>query len=235
MAKYHIPTQALADYYRQMSKWILLFVIPLFIWMIYYNLEIQHGDLLTSVPIIIISLGAISFGMYRAVKQQKEVALSYRLLIDQFSIIRTQLNTPTIQLQAKDISHIEENAKGDISIIAHDKYQHIYIGPKINNREQLLIELKQFGPITIRTQKTLLEYIAPFTSLLMLALMAVFYTATNKVIVGVAGFSVLAILLWSAWQVWHNKNIQQHSRRNLWFQLLVFIGILSGLIAKLLA
>ena len=126
-----------------------------------------------------------------------------------------------------------EFAAGWISIAAHDKHQSIIVPPQVANREQLLAELAQFGPVALTTQPTLWQRLAPLTSWVMVLLMGTVYFADNKLLIASAGTVTLGILAWSAWHVLHNKNTDYRTRRNLWWLLPLVLSIIAAMMVKL--
>ena len=67
----------------------------------------------------------------------------------------------------------------------------------------------------------------------MLGLMASVYLSTNKMIVGITGVILIAFLGYSFYEVRRNKNIDEKTKKGMWWLILVLFSIIGTMYFKL--
>lgn len=234
MAEYFMTSEAISATRKILIRRLLFFTLILSVGGFCYGRFVLHSDAQVEVVMALLVIGVMVFSYFQNFKREKLAISSYRLVLEPGCISRFQHNLPPIRLTADDIVRITENTQGVLTVASTDKYRAIYIPTQITNWAELLQELTALQPVTLLTSKTFLEKIAPYTSVGVLGLMSVFYAVNNKVISTISGTILLAVLAWSAWHIWRNKDLPRQSRRLLWFVPLVWLSILAGVIVRLM-
>lgn len=187
--------------------------------------------LLVIIPLIGLSVG---LGLYRGLNRQRKLLESYQLTLANNLIIREQLNTPTISIYFNDIKEITKNKNGSFSIRGKDPTDVILIPAQIENYIELENTLTQIKSFATKSSKSYLQkYSTPIT-LFSLSLMLCVYTVTNKIIVALSGTLLLAILLWSFYEVRRSKNIDAKTKRGMWWVLILIASVIGVMIIKLI-
>jgi len=168
-----------------------------------------------------------------AFKKQKALFESFTLTVSPNFIGREQLNTATIVIQASDIREITKNKKGCITIRGSENRNVIYVPAQIENLAELEVDLMALGPIVVTNRKPFVQRIAWLISFLTLGLMVTVYTASHKMVVGLSGALVTAMMLWSLVEVQRSKNIDRKSKRSMWWILVLLLSVISVTIMKL--
>ena len=234
MAEYFLTSEAIQATQKILLRRMLFFAVILSVSSFCYGHFVLHADTQSELFMVLFVVGIMIFSYFRNLKREKLVIPTYRLLLEPGCISRFQANLPPMRLTADDIVSITQNTQGVLTVASTDKYRAIYVPAQVTNQDELLRELSTLKPINILTHKTLLEKIAPFVSVAVLGLMGVFYAIDNKVVSTVSGTLLLGMLIWSAWHIWHNKELPRQSRRLLWFLPIVWLSILVGIIARLM-
>jgi hypothetical protein len=201
----------------------------------FFNPNSQDIQLDTLPIVILIGLGALSFGLYKGINRQRILFESYKLTISENEMRREQFNTPTINLVFSDINSILKNTNGSLTVKGRTKLDIIGIPAQIDNLEQLEKSLNQIRTIT-QVNKTSVsqKYLIPFV-IITLASMATVYISTNKILVGIAGTTVTVILVWSFIQTQRSKNIDSKTKKSSYFTIFVLISIIAVTIMKIIA
>jgi hypothetical protein len=234
MAEYFLTSEAIQATQKILFRRTLFFAAVLSVSSFCYGHFVLHGGTQLELVMALFVVGIMVFAYFQNLKRQKLVIPTYRLLLEPGCISRFQSNLPPIRLTVDDIVRITQNTQGVLTVASTDKYRAIYIPAQVTNRDELLHELATLKPITILTHKTFLEKATPYVSIAVIGLMGVFYTVNNKFISTISGTILLGVLAWSAWHIWHNKDLPRQSRRLLWFLPLVWLSILFGVIARLM-
>ncbi len=93
---------------------------------------------LIMIPIAVI---AMSFGVKRGLKLQKEAWESYELKYDLDTITKSQIRTKDISIQKSEILEIEENKNG-VLVKSHNKSNFIFIPKELENFNELIDIIK---------------------------------------------------------------------------------------------
>lgn len=234
MTEYLLTPKAIEATQRILLRRALFFTVILSVSSFCYGHFVLHSEARVDIFMTLFVVGLMVFSYFRNLKREKLVIPTYRLLLEPDCISRFQSNLPPMRLTADDITSITQNSQGVLTIASADKYRAIYIPAQVTNRNELLADLAKLKPLTILTHKTFLEKLAPYMSVAILGLMGVFYAVNDKVISTISGTILLAILAWSAWHIWRNKDLPRQSRRLLWFMPLVWLSILAGVIVRLM-
>ncbi|GAO41764.1 hypothetical protein [Flavihumibacter petaseus] len=184
------------------------------------------------VPFIILMLG---WGMYRGVNRQKELFESYTLKITDNLVTREQLNTPTISIYFADIKEIVKHKNGGYTIRGKDARELIVIPVQIDNYSQLETSLQAIQQISTQHTVSFIQKYQGLTGLLTVGLMLCVYTVNNKIVVALAGTTFVSLMIWSLLEIRSNKNIDNKTKRSMWWILLVLFSVIAVMIMKLTA
>jgi len=182
------------------------------------------------IPVVVAALG---FGLYRGISRQKSIFESYTLTITNNLVTREQLNTPVISIYFNDIKEIVKNKNGSFTIKGLNSADLIGIPAQIDDYSQLETALQQIQPVIIRDKVSLLQKYQSLTGWVTIGLMLCVYTVNNKIIVGLTGTALVALMSWSFMNIRSSKNIDNKTKRNLWWVLLVIASVIGVMVFKL--
>lgn len=228
------------DAFKEIRKALLIKAIPnlllaaLFGFAIaYFSNNEQHSDVKTLPFAIPLILGLLAIGLYRGIKRQEMLFHSYRLILDNNSIIREQINTPTITISYSDIKEIIKNSNGSFTIKGSTTVNVIGVPSQIEDYEKLEKLLSEIKPITEKMHAPFLQKFRGLISILSLGSMAAVAISKDKLIVGVSGAVLLAVLGYSFFEIRRSKNIDNKTKRIVWWVILVATSIGTVMYYKL--
>jgi len=228
------------DGFKEIRKKILLSSIPLLliagavgITINTINSKEKENDvnvLPIVIPMVVLASG---FGLYRGVKRQKALFESYTLTITNNLIRREQLNTPTISIYLNDIKEIAKHKNGNFTIKGKETVDLIGIPTQID--DYLLIEtvLQQIQSIVVKDKVSFLEKYQSLTGFLVVGLMLCVYTVNNKIVLGLSGSALVALMIWSIIKIRKSKNVDNQTKRSVWWVLFVLASVIAIMIFKL--
>jgi hypothetical protein len=230
------------DGFKEIKKAILIKSLPILILsaiagivMSYFNASPDDVYFLPFVLPFLIPLvaGALLFGITKGLDRQKELFESYLITFDNDCIIREQLNTSTITISNAEITEIIKKKNGSYSIKGNSNIHVIEVPAQlldIERFEKLLTEIK---PISERNNESILKKYSGMLSLITIALMVAVYISNNKIVVGISGILLLAIMAYSFIAIRRNKNIDNKTKQGSWWVLLVVTSIIAIMYFKL--
>ncbi|MFT3702633.1 MAG: hypothetical protein QM802_09695 [Agriterribacter sp.] len=183
------------------------------------------------IPFMMVTVG---FGIYRGGKRQGNLLESYQLTLTNNLITREQANTPTVSIYFNEIKEIVKNKNGSFVIRGKDSSDVIGIPAQIENYSELEDTLMQIKPFGGNVINSFLQRYGIAISFFTMALMLCVYTVTNKIIVAISGTILVAILLWSFYEIRKSKNIDARTKRGMWWLLLVLASIIGVMVIKLI-
>jgi len=233
MQTFRINTKGLSKRLLKRSIFSLLLPVVIYFLIFYFEGGTYDYPLIAIAPIILI-LVLFSFSLWRAIKKQKALLESYELTISDTLICREQLNTPDISILVSEVVEIAKHPKGAFTIKGSRKNGTIIIPVEIENYEQLENTLQQIHPIILKKNiwKNMLRFLLPLAGL---GLFLCVYLLTDKIIVGVAGTLLTAMMIWSLVLIQKNKNVDRKTKNRMWIVLLVLASIIGVTIMKLSA
>ena len=182
------------------------------------------------IPMVVLALG---FGLYRGVNRQKGLFESYTLTINNNLITREQLNTPTISIYFNDIKEIAKHKNGGFSIKGKEASDLIGIPLQIDNYPTLEAALQQIQPLIVKDKASFIEKYQSLAGLLTIGLMLCVYTVNNKIVVGLTGSALVALMVWSLIQIRTSKNIDRKTKKSIWWVVLVLASVIAVMFLKL--
>lgn len=236
MPDYRIRPGGSEEIRKQFLKKILVFISIIAVIVMastIYNAKADEYAMITIPVTIIVFTIVVAFSIRNMFKKQKELLDSYALTINDNTIIRYQLNTPTITLYRTEVKEIlRKNNKGFIikGINAEDI---IYVSSQVENYRELEILLNEIKPIISYSPKNFFEKFPIITILLVFGLMAGVYASMNKVVVFLCGVPVIIIIVWSFIKIQKSKNLERKAKRSSWIILVILLSVIYITIAKL--
>ncbi|MFY7826890.1 MAG: hypothetical protein ACOVQ4_07185 [Flectobacillus sp.] len=199
----------------------------------HFNTNEQQSNVNVFPYVIPMILGALAFGLYRSINRQKEIFESYRLRIDDNGITREQLNTPTITIKSAEVSEIIKNSNGSFTIKGKSFVDIIGVPSQIDNYEKLEKALANIKQISTKNSEPYLQKFRGILSILLIGLMALVYISKDKIIVGISGTVLLAMLGYSVYEVQKSKNIDSKTKKGMWWLIFVIASLIVGMYYKL--
>jgi hypothetical protein len=228
------------DGFKEIRKAILIKTIPILILasfgglaISYFNTNEQHSNVNIFPFVIPIVLGAITYGLYLGINRQKEIFESYILTVDNNGITRDQNNTPTITISNTDVSEIIKNSNGILTIKGNSAVNVIAVPSQIDDHEKLEKLLSDIRQISTKTSQPFLQKFRVLLSILTIGLMAAVYLSKDKIIVGITGTVLLAVLGYSFFEVQKSKNIDDKTKKGIWWLIPVAASIIAVMYFKL--
>jgi hypothetical protein len=209
---------------------ILLFAVFLF----YPNNP--SPDSPNTLPYILIGVILIfSFSTWNAMRRQRKIFESFRLIIGDDAIVREQLYTPTITIEKNDVRDIIRYATGQIRIDGGSKLNAIAIPSQIDNADVLSRLLSEIRPISEKTSRSWIPYLILMSALAVIVLMFAGLTRETKIISVFCGIALCIVMLYGFIVIQKSKNVDKRLKRMSYIFLLPFISILSVTIIKLMS
>ena len=187
----------------------------------------------TLIFVIPIMLGALSVGLYSGIKRQKQIFESYTLTVDTDAITREQYNTPPITIVKSEIMEINKNPNGSFTIKGNSMLNMIGVPAQIDNYETLERSLGEMKPVSDKSKVSFLQRFRLLLVVLPLGLMAAVYLSGNKLVVGLSGTILLALLGYSFFVIQKSKNVDRRTKRGMWLAILVLLSIIGVMYFKL--
>ncbi|SHJ62294.1 hypothetical protein SAMN04488007_0910 [Maribacter aquivivus] len=226
--------------FAEIKKALIIKTIPVAILAAGTGLTISHINsngqttdvnvLLFLIPLVV---GALAFGLFKGINRQKELFESYKLIVNEYEIVREQNNTQTISIPRNEIKSIIKNPKGILTIVGNSYTDVIGVPSQINNSEKLEQVLSEIKPITYSDKKPLFEKYKGVLILIVLGLMATVFISTNKLLVGITGSILILFLGYSFYEVRRNKNIDKKTKNSMWWLLLVLFSVIGNMYFKI--
>jgi hypothetical protein len=171
-------------------------------------------------------LALLCFSFYRSLRKQKKLLLSYCVTISGEGITREQMNTPPLSISFMEIKEIIKTEKGAFMIKGTGRADVILIPHWIDDPALLEERLKTLAPITVNIKDPFYRKYGGLLFIPAIGMMVCLYTVTNKIIVGICGTLLTAILIWAFYEVRTSKNIPTNTKRSSWVFLIVLVSII---------
>jgi hypothetical protein len=177
----------------------------------------------------------VGIGVYLGIRRKNKLFNSYILTIENNEIKREQLFTPTISIAFDDIIEISKNAIGSFIIKGYKKDDVIIVPKQIENYLQLESILHNIKPITIIKNENLIHKYQSAPGFLAVGLIFSVYTSNNKIIVGLSGTLLIALMVWSVIKIRRSKNVDTKTKRIIWWVLIVIGAVVVTIVNKIMA
>ena len=192
----------------------------------YFNSKSESLDitfLLIIFPFILVLIG---LGLFLGIKRQKDIFNSYTLTIEDENILKSQNLISDIKIHFKDIKEIIKNKDGSFVIKGKQSRDIIGIPVQLENIDELELTLSNIFEITLNDKKTLTQKFPWVLPLAVIVLMIIVYISENKILVGIAGITLVIGLVYSFVVTQRNKQIDRKTKRTMWLSLIVLFSII---------
>jgi hypothetical protein len=170
------------------------------------------------IPLLIIS--GVS-----AIRRQKKLFESFRLIITEDSISREQINTPTITLHKDRVREIRKLSNGTICIIGDSKLNVIGVPKQIERGEELERLLSEIKPLTTKNHGAGRAYLQVFLALLCLGLAGAGMASEDEILSSFSAIVICAMLIVSFVVIQLSKNADKRMKRLSYFTIIPLIVI----------
>lgn len=194
--------------------------------LISYN-QNDDGQVNTLPYVLIIAIGAGGFGIFKGLNRQRQLFVSYTLIVDENSIQREQFNTPTVTISRSEIQEILKDETGGFAVKGKSRTEMIIVTNQIENIEALERELQQLGEIKLQQGKSTVERLRFPIVLIGLVMMATVYISTNRYLVLCCGSILASGLMYSIYEVQTSKTIDIKTKRMSWWTVIVIIAVIG--------
>jgi hypothetical protein len=220
---------------KMLLKTIPLLVVASCIGMVigYFNLRSNEAGNMNFLIVLPFVAALVGFNIFRSVKKQKEIILSYSLTIDRESITRKQLTMTPVTILKSDIREIIKYPDGSFIIKGNSKGSCINVPAQIEEHGYVESLLYGFHHVSEKNSKPLLERFGMLFSFVTLALMAAVYLSQDQLTVLVCGTALLLILGYSLLKIQLSKSVDQKIKNISWVVLLVMFSIIANIYFKL--
>jgi len=207
----------------------LLLAIAVFI---NYPRDDAGNSAISSLIMIILFGGILTFAWFRAMKTQRELFESNQLTIQGGTITRERKNTRTIKIESSEVKEIIKADNGSLVIKGGRRSDVIFVPTQIENFDELEQVLNGFSAIRAQGKKTYLEKYGLALPFLAVALMAIVYTVRDKYIVLTAGSCLVAFLIWSLVEIQISKNIDKTTKKRSYWTIIVILAMIGAMIGR---
>lgn len=174
-----------------------------------------------------------SFIIYRTVRRQRRIMMTYLVSISDSDITRQQDKTPTISISFMEIKEIIKTKSGGFLVKGLDRTDVITIPKWLDETGELERALLTLAPITTdRRDPFLLRYRLGLR-LLGIGLFICLLTVQNKIVIGFSALLLAGLIGWNFYEVQTSKNVTSGMKRSSWLLLLIIACILYLTYVKL--
>lgn len=224
-------------YRKFRKKWLTIFIPTLLIGMTIVVLitsrNSRNEDFISTLIAVSVMIIFLGITLYRGLKKQKKMLMSYSITISEEGITREQMNTRPLSISFMEIREIVKSEKGNFTIKGVGRTDVINIPYWIDDHAGLEQQLQTLAPLKLNTKDPWhKKYGTPLSFLVMGLMFGVFYL-NNKVIVGICGVLLTGFLIWSFFEVRTSKNIPENTKRMSWVFLIVIFSVAYATYAKL--
>ncbi len=192
--------------------------------------ESYMSTILIVFPVLLVFIVA---GAYRGIKRQEKLWNSYQLIINGEYIKRLQKNVPDIMIRKDEITKIVKLSDENIFIKTNQPKHFIFVPFAIENRDELLKELADFGEIK-KQEKKGIKISYKFVTFLTLALMVIFFTLKERYIIIPSGIVLTVGLIWSFLEIQKSKHLDKRTKRSSYFIFILLFTVIGRIVFVIL-
>ena len=217
--------------YRKFRRRLLAIYIPLFaiaitVIAVTEFITAASGGFPIGLIIVPFMLIYFSFVIYRTLRRQRRIMMSYTLTITDSGITREQDNTPTISISFMEVREIIKTRKGAFLIKGVDRKDLIYILRDLNEDGKLEQKLQSFAPITTDKKDPFMLKYRLTIRLVAIGMFLCLYNIHNKPVNVACALLLSGLLAWSIYETQTSKNVTTYAKRASWLNLLIIAAIL---------
>jgi hypothetical protein len=188
--------------------------------------------------IIVLLLLIVSFfGVLRGLRQQHKLWLSYRLILDDNSIKRTNSGKllPDLTIQYSDISKITETPGVGLNVQASNPPRQIGVPVTLEGYSEFWRELAKRHRIDLMPKhpSQWMQFMPLLINLLTLVGFAVNFLSTNSYIIAGTGTMLFVIMLGNLVVIQQNKDTTRQAKQRAWLFLLPAFLIASRVLVAI--
>lgn len=228
------------DGFKEIRKQMLIRTVPIMLVAVTVGIVIssinskEQTDDINVLPIVIpLVVAAVGYGMYLGLNRQRAIFESYYLTFTNNLITREQQNTPTVSIYFNEVKAIIKHKNGSFTIKGKDVTDLIQIPAQIESYPELETILQEIQPIEFKDKVSFLEKYQSLSGFVTIGLMLCVYTLNNKIIVGIAGVTLVALMIWSFIKTHKSKNVDSKTKKNMWWIVIVLASVIAIMIFKL--
>ncbi len=186
----------------------------------------RSGDFPIWLIIVPVFLLYFSFVIYRTLRRQRRILMSYTLTVTDSGITREQDSTPTISISFMEVKEIIKTRKGAFLVKGLDRKDLIFIPRDLNENGELEQKLQSLAPITTDKKDPFMIKYRLTLRLVALGMFLCLYTVHNKPVIAACALLLSGLLGWSIYETQTSKNVTSYAKRSSWFNLLIIAAIL---------
>jgi hypothetical protein len=160
---------------------------------------------------------------------------SYRLTIEDAVITREQYNTEELTIYFHEVKDIYRNKGGDIFIRGLERTDLIFVSRYVERYDELKNLLSTIRPIADKSSEPQLQKLRPLITLFGFVFMIISFASWNKVLVAITGTLAVVFMSWRIYEVRINKNVDNTSKKTVWFSLFTIFLVIVLTLFKLFA
>jgi hypothetical protein len=226
------------EQYRKFRRKFLAVYFPIFagalLWIVVMETYTKQSSGFPAwAAAILIFMAYIGFTLFRLLRRQRQILMSYSVTISSDGITREQANTPTISISFMEIKEIIKTKKGGFLIKGLHRTDLIAIPRWLNENGQLEQELQKLAPITTDKRDPLMIRYRSLLVLLAVGMYICLYTFQNKVVIAASALVLVGLLGWSFYEIQISKNVTTYRKRSSWLYLLIIASIIYMTYIKL--
>lgn len=226
--------------FDEIKKKIILRVVPIALIAMIGGLTINHfttngqssnmNVLPFLIPFIIVIM---ALGIRKAVKRQKDIFNSYKLIIDNQKIIRQQHLTPDIEIPLEEIKEIIKNKNGTFIIKGEKLSNTISIPSQLEKIDEVEVKLAEITKIIQNDKKPFLQRFFWVIPILTVGLLMIVYISENKILVGFSTIVLILGAIYSLISTQRSKHVDSKTKKGIWFIILVLFSVITVSYIKL--
>jgi hypothetical protein len=178
------------------------------------------------VVIVPTMLGLMAFAMWRAVGRHEASLRTFRILLGDDVIRRTQAGYPDIEIARKDVLKIRDIPGHGLILQGPERYQSIAIPEMLEGIEECRAALAGWRASETAEPTFWSRNASTLTGVAMIGGLLVVNLSWDARVVVPVGLALSIVLVWSAWVMRRSPNVDARTRRRAWWVLFVLVWLL---------
>ena len=237
MKTYHLSSA----YYAALKQRLLLTAVPIVAAagaVGYLAGSWQGGVGLGYAAVFVLITGIFfAFTIPRNYRQQRELAQSYKLTLQDNTITRTQAGAQEISIARGNIARITELPGRGLALFAANSRLRFGIPATLEGYAELRATLESWHRIEA-VASTGLHWQAvavPLIALAIVGLFAIAIISNDKVLVTVSGLAAIIVSVASALVLWNSAQVDTKTKSRLWLISIPLLGVVAKVIYTLVS
>jgi hypothetical protein len=235
MQQYRISEE---NYKKFRKKWfnvgipVISAVVAIIVLIIVYS-QGKEGEFTTLPYILPVFVAFITFSIFRGLRKQRRLLLSYSVTISDSDITREQYNTPPMTINFMEIKEIVKTRKGSYMIKGRAKTDVIYIPYIIDDAAALEDELGKFAPIAPHAKEKQQRGFKLALALLAIAGFLTLLLTNDKLLICISGVVAIGAFIYRFIELVTNKSIPTNLKRRSWIYLGIVVFVIYTMYTKI--